>query len=119
MLTATVAIACQEARRSKLGPENPGSRTAGLDTKLHHHHEGLLLVRLKPLGMSQTDLANRIKVSFPRVNELVNGKRRTEGARARTLPPHSPLLTPHSPPRVELNTRARHMATRYMRPTNK
>jgi len=30
---------------------------------------------LKPLGMSQTDLAKRIEVSFPRINELVNGKR--------------------------------------------
>ena len=40
-------------------------------------HPGEMLIEefLKPLGMSQTDLANRIKVSFPRVNELVNGKR--------------------------------------------
>jgi len=30
---------------------------------------------LEPLGMSQTELADRIQVSFPRVNELVNGKR--------------------------------------------
>jgi len=30
---------------------------------------------LKPLGLRQTELAERIKVSFPRVNELVNGKR--------------------------------------------
>ena len=36
-------------------------------------HPGEMLIEefLKPLGMSQTDLANRIKVSFPRVNELV------------------------------------------------
>ena len=40
-------------------------------------HPGEMLIEefLKPLGMSQTDLANRIRVSFPRVNELVNGKR--------------------------------------------
>ncbi len=40
-------------------------------------HPGEMLIEefLKPLGMSQTDLAHRIKVSFPRVNELVNGKR--------------------------------------------
>ena len=40
-------------------------------------HPGEMLIEefLKPLGMSQTDLASRIKVSFPRVNELVNGKR--------------------------------------------
>lgn len=30
---------------------------------------------LEPLGMSQTELADRIRVSYPRVNELVNGKR--------------------------------------------
>lgn len=30
---------------------------------------------LKPLGMTQTELAERIHVSYPRVNELVNGKR--------------------------------------------
>jgi addiction module HigA family antidote len=30
---------------------------------------------LKPLGMTQTELAERINVSFPRVNELINGKR--------------------------------------------
>ena len=30
---------------------------------------------LKPLGMTQTTLAERIGVSYPRVNELVNGKR--------------------------------------------
>ena len=30
---------------------------------------------LGPLGMSQTELAQRIGVSFPRINEIVNGKR--------------------------------------------
>jgi len=30
---------------------------------------------LKPLGLSQTDLAERLGVSYPRVNELVHGKR--------------------------------------------
>jgi addiction module HigA family antidote len=30
---------------------------------------------LKPLGMTQTALAERIHVSYPRVNEIVNGKR--------------------------------------------
>lgn len=30
---------------------------------------------LEPLGMTQTELAERIHVSYPRVNELVNGKR--------------------------------------------
>jgi addiction module HigA family antidote len=30
---------------------------------------------LKPLGMTQTELAKRIGVSYPRVNELIHGKR--------------------------------------------
>jgi len=30
---------------------------------------------LKPLGMTQTELSERIHVSYPRVNEIVNGKR--------------------------------------------
>lgn len=30
---------------------------------------------LKPLGMSQTELAQRLHVSYPRVNEIINGKR--------------------------------------------
>lgn len=31
---------------------------------------------LEPLGMTQTELARRIGVSYVRVNELINGKRR-------------------------------------------
>jgi len=31
---------------------------------------------LKPLGMTQTELAERIQVPYVRVNEIVNGKRR-------------------------------------------
>jgi len=30
---------------------------------------------LKPLGLSQADLADKLGVSYPRVNELVHGKR--------------------------------------------
>jgi len=30
---------------------------------------------LKPLGLTQTELADRLGVSYPRVNELVHGKR--------------------------------------------
>ena len=30
---------------------------------------------LKPLGISQSELARRIGVSYPRINELVHGKR--------------------------------------------
>jgi len=30
---------------------------------------------LKPLGLTQVELAERIRVSYPRVNELINAKR--------------------------------------------
>ena len=40
-----------------------------------HPGEILLEEFLKPLGMSQAELAEKIKVSYPRVNEIINGKR--------------------------------------------
>ncbi len=40
-----------------------------------HPGEMLLEEFLKPLDLSQTELARRIGVSYPRVNELVHGKR--------------------------------------------
>ncbi len=40
-----------------------------------HPGEMLLEEFLIPLGMTQTELAERIDVSYPRVNEIVNGKR--------------------------------------------
>src|SRR5205807_6785848 len=40
-------------------------------------HPGEMLMEefLKPLGVSQSDFAVRIGVSFPRLNELIRGKR--------------------------------------------
>lgn len=40
-------------------------------------HPGVMLREefLEPLRMTQTELADRIRVSYPRVNEIVNGKR--------------------------------------------
>jgi len=40
-------------------------------------HPGEMLMEefLKPLGISQVELAKRIGVSYPRVNELIHGKR--------------------------------------------
>ena len=38
--------------------------------------EMLLEEFLKPLGMTQAELATRIRVPYVRVNEIVNGKRR-------------------------------------------
>lgn len=40
-----------------------------------HPGEMLLEEFLKPHGLTQTALAERIRVSYPRVNEIVNGKR--------------------------------------------
>ncbi|HUG40144.1 MAG TPA: HigA family addiction module antitoxin [Longimicrobiales bacterium] len=42
---------------------------------LPHPGEVLLEEFLVPLGITQTELAERIGISFRRVNELVNGKR--------------------------------------------
>jgi len=40
-------------------------------------HPGKMLLEefLKPLRMSQTELAAKIGVSYPRINELIHGKR--------------------------------------------
>lgn len=40
-----------------------------------HPDEMLLEEFLKPLNISQTDFAQRIAVSYPRLNELIHGKR--------------------------------------------
>lgn len=40
-------------------------------------HPGAMLLEelLKPLGLTQKELASRIGVSYPRVNEVIHGKR--------------------------------------------
>ena len=40
-----------------------------------HPGEMLLEEFLRPHGMTQIELAERIRVSYPRVNEIINGKR--------------------------------------------
>ncbi|MBI3567402.1 MAG: HigA family addiction module antidote protein [Gemmatimonadetes bacterium] len=40
-----------------------------------HPGEMLLEEFLRPLGLSQTDFALRIGVSYPRLNEIIHGKR--------------------------------------------
>jgi antitoxin HigA-1 len=40
-----------------------------------HPGEMLLEEFLKPLGITQVELAKKIGVSYPRVNELIHGKR--------------------------------------------
>jgi len=47
--------------------------------------EMLLEEFLKPLGMTQVDLAKRIRVPYVRVNELVKGKRRVTPSTALRL----------------------------------
>lgn len=54
----------------KLAVRLPGNR------RPTHPGEMLRTEFLEPLGMTQTELANRIGVSYVRVNELINGKRR-------------------------------------------
>ena len=48
-----------------------------LPTRRPPTHPGEILLEefLTPLGMTQRELAHRIKVSYPRVNELVQGRR--------------------------------------------
>lgn len=65
-------------------------------------HPGTMLVEefLKPLGMSQVELADRIGVSFPRVNELVHGKRgMTPDTALRLERRFSTMPRAHRPPR--------------------
>ena len=40
-----------------------------------HPGEMLLEEFLKPLGMSQVELAHRLGVSYPRINEVIKGRR--------------------------------------------
>jgi addiction module HigA family antidote len=47
--------------------------------------EMLLEEFLKPLGMTQVELAERIRVPYVRVNEIVNGKRRVTPSTALRL----------------------------------
>jgi addiction module HigA family antidote len=49
----------------------------GLPTNRPPFHPGEILLEefLEPYGLSQTELAKRIQVSYPRVNEIVHGKR--------------------------------------------
>jgi antitoxin HigA-1 len=40
-----------------------------------HPGEMLRVEYLEPLGLTQTEVAERLGISFPRLNELINGKR--------------------------------------------
>lgn len=57
--------------------KDPTCSMTTLPSKRPPTHPGEMLLEefLKPLGMTQTELAERINVSFPRINELINAKR--------------------------------------------
>lgn len=58
------------------GGEGPLT-TRRLPKHLPPTHPGEMLLEdfLKPLGITQTAFAARLRISFPRLNEIINGKR--------------------------------------------
>ena len=64
---------------SKKRPRDKGETFAGrrLPTERPPTHPGEMLLEefLKPLGISQSAFAVRLRVSFPRLNEIIRGKR--------------------------------------------
>lgn len=56
--------------------KKPGKPTMLPDHRPPTHPGEMLLEEfLNPISMTQTELARRIHVSFPRINEIINGKR--------------------------------------------
>ena len=59
----------------------PGSKSQGLARPLPRHrpptHPGQMLIEefLRPHGISQSAFAIRLGISFPRLNEIIRGKR--------------------------------------------
>jgi len=53
----------------------PGGRRLPRHRAPTHPGEMLLEEFLRPLGMSQSEFAGRLGVSFPRLNEIIRGKR--------------------------------------------
>jgi len=63
--------------RSRTTTRPPELGEIRLPTHRPPTHPGEMLLKefLEPLGMTQSELARRIGVSWPRINELVNAKR--------------------------------------------
>ena len=65
--------------RTTTRADRPRPRTADMRLPTHrpptHPGEMLLEEFLKPLGVTQSDFAVRLGVSFPRLNEIVRGRR--------------------------------------------
>jgi antitoxin HigA-1 len=62
-------------RETPLGPDRLVARRLPTHRPPTHPGEMLLEEFLKPLGISQSAFAIRLGVSFPRLNEIVRGKR--------------------------------------------
>lgn len=66
-------------RRSRIQQSTRSAKVAAHRLPLHrpptHPGEMLLEEFVKPLGITQSALALRLGVSFPRLNELIRGKR--------------------------------------------
>jgi addiction module HigA family antidote len=60
---------------TRLGGRSMAGRRLPRHRAPTHPGEMLLEEFLKPLGMSQSEFAGRLGVSFPRLNEIVRGKR--------------------------------------------
>ena len=64
-------------RRAQLGKSSRFPMMRRLPTKRPPTHPGEMLLEefLKPLGISQSAFAVRLGISFPRLNEIIRGKR--------------------------------------------
>ena len=60
-----------------MGPVTPKAANRRLPAQRAPTHPGEMLLEefLRPLGIPQTELAARLGVSYPRLNEIVRGKR--------------------------------------------
>ncbi|HEV7517828.1 MAG TPA: HigA family addiction module antitoxin [Thermoanaerobaculia bacterium] len=65
----------QHPRKLAPGRDRPGERRLPKNLPPTHPGEMLLEEFLKPLGVSQSAFAIRLGVSFPRLNEIIRGKR--------------------------------------------
>jgi antitoxin HigA-1 len=60
---------------SAVAPEQLVSRRLPRQRPPTHPGEMLLEEFVKPLGVTQTEFANRLGISFPRLNEVIHAKR--------------------------------------------
>ena len=60
---------------SRVAPARLVSRRLPRQRPPTHPGEMLLEEFIKPLGLTQTELANRLGISFPRLNEVIHARR--------------------------------------------